>query len=221
MLKLYLKKKFYQITKNFRISNCAGKTLLFLWVKKDLSTLKGSIGLDLAGGNMSNKRFFFTDKYICLDINQSKLDVGFERNPDAIAINCRIEEFLNDKSQSKADVILCVQTMGTNIHFDINNTIDVVELMYNFLNKDGSMIFNIGIKAGDLSILKKKIFEKLDKKFKFIDCRFYGAFHTKTKSIWYNRIIFLLAILMNIFSPLRTMFGTKVEKIYFYCYKKL
>lgn len=184
-----------------------------------MSTLKGSIGLDLAGGTMDNKRFFVTDKYICVDINQSKLDFGLERNPNTIVINNRIEKFLNDKSQSKADVILCVQTMGTNIYFDNNNTIDVIELMYNFLSKGGSMIFNIGNKAGDLRILKKIIYQKLDKKFKFIDCKFYGAFYQKSKSIWYNRIIFLLAIFMNIFSSMRTMFGTKVEKIYFYCYK--
>ena len=64
------------LSKKFRISLEPGKTLLWLWLKDSLSKIKGIEGADLAGGSMFNKTFFKTKKYICVDINQIKLDEG-------------------------------------------------------------------------------------------------------------------------------------------------
>ena len=53
-------------SRSFRVGFSAGKTLLWIWVKKDLTKMKGDIGIDLAGGRMLNKRFFSTKKiYMC------------------------------------------------------------------------------------------------------------------------------------------------------------
>ena len=39
-----------------RIGVTVSKTLLFLWLKKDLRLIKGNLGIDLAGGSMMNKK---------------------------------------------------------------------------------------------------------------------------------------------------------------------
>lgn len=44
--------------RRFRVSLKPGKTLLWLWLKKNLLTMKGELGVDLAGGSMLNRRFF-------------------------------------------------------------------------------------------------------------------------------------------------------------------
>ena len=55
--------------RRFRVSSKLGKTLLWLWIKRDLSAMKGELGVDLAGGSMLNRRFFRTEKYISVDTN--------------------------------------------------------------------------------------------------------------------------------------------------------
>ena len=41
-------KSFY---KSHRIGSTSAKTLLWIWIKKDLSKIKGDTGVDLAGSN--------------------------------------------------------------------------------------------------------------------------------------------------------------------------
>ena len=136
------------IIKNFlnsiRIGGSPGKTLLFMWIKNDLKNIQSQISVDLAGGSMENKRFFSTDKYICVDINQSKLDKGKKVNPDAIIINSKIQDFMKNDYQKKIDLLVCVQTMGTNMFFEHDETFQTIKQMYYFLEQGGSMIFNVG-----------------------------------------------------------------------------
>ena len=68
-----LLKSFYR---SHRFGGSAGKMLLWIWVRKDMPKIKGELGIDLAGGTMGNKHFFSTKKYICVDINQTGLDIG-------------------------------------------------------------------------------------------------------------------------------------------------
>ena len=204
-----------------RIGSSAGKTLLFIWIKNDLKNIKGELGIDLAGGSMLNKRFFSTDEYVCVDIDQSKLDKGKNENSDAISINSKIQDFMNNKDQNKADVLLCVQTMGTNRFFEHEETLKVIKQMYYFLKPGGSMIFNVGSVNINLNHLENQIKEILNQKFKSVNIRTYGAFHITHKNLThrFNRLI--LAYLMNFFLPLRTFFGFKKRKIYFACKNKI
>jgi len=204
-----------------RIGSSAGKTLLFIWIKNDLKNIKGELGIDLAGGSMLNKRFFSTDEYVCVDIDQSKLDKGKNENSDAISINSKIQDFMNNKDQNKPDVLLCVQTMGTNRFFEHEETLKVIKQMYYFLKPGGSMIFNVGSVNINLNHLENQIKEILNQKFKSVNIRTYGAFHITHKNLThrFNRLI--LAYLMNFFLPLRTFFGFKKRKIYFACKNKI
>ena len=204
-----------------RIGGSAGKTLLFIWIKNDLKNIAGALGIDLAGGSMFNKRFFSTDKYVCVDIDQSALDKGKNENPDAVSINSKIQDFMSNNNQNKADVLLCVQTMGTNRFFEHEETLKVIKQMYNFLRPGGSMIFNVGSANINLNQLENQIKEFLNQKFKSVNIRNYGAFHITQKKPMhrFNRLI--LAYLMNFFFPLRTFFGFKKKKIYFICKNKI
>ena len=40
-----------------RIGVTASKSLVFLWLKKDLRLIEGKLGIDLAGGSMFNKKY--------------------------------------------------------------------------------------------------------------------------------------------------------------------
>ena len=216
-----MKKAIKYLLNSPRIGSSAGKTLLFIWIKNDLKNITGELGVDLAGGSMLNKRFFSTDEYVCIDIDQSKLDKGKNENSDAISINSKIQDFMNNKKQNKADVLLCVQTMGTNRFFEHEETLKVIKQMYCFLKPGGSMIFNVGSVNINLNNLENQIKEILNQKFKSIEIRTYGAFHTthKNPTHRFNRLI--LAYLMNFFLPLRTFFGFKKRKIYFACKNKI
>ena len=115
-------KTFYR---SHRIGGSAGKTLLWIWVKKDLPKIKGDLGLDLAGGAMGNKHFFSTKKYVCVDINLKDLERGKNKYPDAIIVNSRIQEYMKDEHQNKPDVLVCFQTMGTNAFFEHDESFEI------------------------------------------------------------------------------------------------
>ena len=164
------------LSRIFRISHDPGKTLLYFWLKKFLTNTKGKSGVDLAGGSMLNKRFFKTKEYICVDINKIKLDEGKIKNPEAKALNLSIEEYLSNIS-NKPDILICVQTMGTNNLFKHDETLRVVKLMYDALNEQGSMVFNIGSYGVNIDEMEKLLSEFFKGKFEQVDKRFYGVFN--------------------------------------------
>ena len=170
------------LSKFLRISSIPGRTLLWLFLKKDLKNLKGQLGVDLAGGSMLNKRFFKTKKYFSVDINQIKLAEGLKTFPDAVAVNDTIQNFLST-THEKPDLFICVQTLGTNMFFDSKETIQIIKNMTKVLKKDGSMAFNVGIFGNiDLNELQKDLSSFLNSNFKNVDFKFYGAFHKRSNS---------------------------------------
>jgi hypothetical protein len=210
-------KSFY---KSHRIGLSVGKTLLWIWVKNDLPKIRGEIGIDLAGGSMVNKRFFSTKKYICVDIDEKELQTGKARNSDAITINQKIQEFLKKEQAIKPDVLVCLQTMGTNQYFEHEESIEVIKDMYEILNYDGSMLFNITW-LKDIDSIQKKLSNFLNNKFKSVEYKFYGSLHTTWKRPLPAFLRLILAYMMHFLPSLRTMFGFKKERIYYLCKNKL
>ena len=215
-----MKKIFKSFYRSHRIGLSAGKTLLWIWVKNDLPKINGEVGIDLAGGRMFNKRFFRTKKYICVDIDQNELKLGKKDNPDAVTVNARIQEFLKKKHPKKPNVLVCFQTMGTNVFFEHNESIEVIKSMYQCLNTGGSMIFNI-LWTKDIDKIEKKISTFFDKKFETVNFKLYGAFHNTWKKPLPGLARFILAYLMYSLPFLRTMFGLKKERLYYFCNNKL
>ena len=201
-----------------RIGVTASKTLLFLWLKKDLRSIKGNLGIDLAGGSMMNKKFFMTKKYICVDLDKQKLKRGSNNFPDALTVNDKIEDFIKTYNREKPDLLICVQTMGINDKFDHSHTLIVIKMIYNLLKPGGSMVFNVGSFGVNLSLIEKDLNEFFNRKFKSIKINSY-AFMDKTIEKPNSYLQFFLASLMNIFPPLRTCFGFNKSNIYC-CFKK-
>ena len=63
--------------------------------------------------------------------------MGMERNPDACALNLKVQDFLKDDKKEEPDVLVCVQTMGTNRYFEHEKTVDVVNEMCKSLRVGG------------------------------------------------------------------------------------
>ena len=213
-----IKKIFKLMIGPIRTGVTASKTLLFLWLKKDLRLIEGKLGIDLAGGSMLNKKFFMTKKYICVDLDEKKLKKGINNYPDALTINDTIENYMRTYNQEKPDLLVCVQTMGINKKFNHNQTLIVIKMIYDLLKPGGSMIFNIGNHMVNLNLIEIKLDELFNKKFKSIKIHSYG-FMNKTIKKPNPFLHFFLANLMNIFPPLRTCFGLKKTNIYC-CFKK-
>ncbi len=216
MIKTILK-KFYR---SHRLGSSVGKTLLWIWLRRDLPKIKGDFGVDLAGGSMNNKRFFATKKYLSVDIDKKKLDLGKSQNFDALIEICDIETFLQTNNE-RPDVMLCVQTMGTNEYFEHDKTEKVIKLMYDHLKPNGSMLFNIGsYKIRDFIFFKKNLLSYFDGKFESVEAKFYGALHVTKKKSMNPLIRLFLAYIMDLFPPFRTFFGLRKRKLYFCCLKK-
>ena len=213
-----IKKIVKLITGSIRTGVTASKSLLFLWLKKDLRSIKGNLGIDLAGGSMLNKKFFMTKKYICVDLDKKKLIRGSNNYPDALTFNDTIENYMRKYNQEKPDLLVCIQTMGINGKFDHKQTLIVIKMIYDLLKPGGSMIFNIGNHMVNLNLIEMKLDELFNEKFKSIKIRSYG-FMDKTVQKPSPSLHFFLANLMNIFPPLRTCFGLKKTNIYC-CFKK-
>ena len=210
-------KKLY---KSYRIGITTSKTLLWLYVKKDLPKIKGKLGIDLAGGSMMTKKFFSTEKYISVDIDQNKLDSGKKNNPDAEAINSKIQDFMKNYQQEKPELLVCLQTFGINTIFQHDETIDVVKMMCDFLKFGGSMIFNAGDFSLNLNSLEKELTPFLKEKFKKVDIKFYGVWISYNKRI-YGPYQLFLAYIMYMFPFLNKIFGFKEKYIYFCCKNKM
>lgn len=203
-----------------RIGVTTSKTLMYLWLKKDLRSIEGKLGIDLAGGSMMNKKFFMTKKYICVDLDKKKLKKGSNKFSDAIAINDKIENYMREYNQEKPDLLVCVQTMGINDKFNHDHTLIVIKMIYDLLKPGGSMIFNVGSYMVNLSPIEVELNKFFNKKFKSINIHPYG-FMNKTIQKPNPYLEFFLAFLMNIFPPLRTCFGLKKKYIYCCFQKKL
>jgi hypothetical protein len=217
---LFIKKILKNLYESHRIGVTTSKTLLWLYVKKDLPKIRGKLGVDLAGGNMGTKRFFSTKKYISVDINQNKLDEGKKNNPDAVAINSKIQDYMKNYQEEKPELLVCLQTFGINTIFQNEETLDVVKMMYNFLKPGGSMIFNAGEFSLNLNKFEQELTPYLKSKFKKVDRKFYGAWILYNKSIsGPYKLIF--AYIMYIFPFLTKIFSIKQKYVYFCCKNKI
>lgn len=211
-------KRFYR---SHRIGASAGKTLLWIWVRKDLPPIKGRLGVDLAGGSMLTKRFFGTQKYVSVDIDRSKLCKGLREHPDAVAVERRVQDYLCDSSCESPDVFVCLQTLGTNSHFEHADSVRVIELMYKRLKKGGSMIFNLGNTALELGSLEGCLSQYLLGKFESVEVKFYGMMHSTSLTPLPGAARLFVAYCMNFLPPMRTLMGYKASKVYFLCKKKI
>lgn len=167
------------------------RQLLWLWLERDMRNLSGETGLDAACGFMENKPFFNTQHYIGIDLDRDRVNRGMKKHPDAIGEVLRIED-LDHRHQ--ADVVLCVQTIGTNIHFVQANAREAVKKLVEATRHGGTLILNIGAKCS-----QKGITEELQRSFEHIEIRRYGR---RIRAVP-RPLSLAIAHLMNVFPALR------------------
>lgn len=172
---------------------------------------------------MVDTRFFACDHYVAVDIDSQKLSRGKTNFPAAEVFLGRIQDFLtaagNTKQRRDIRSLVCVQTMGTNAHFEHQETVDVVRQMQRAVEPGGGMVFNIGAAGVDLSLIRDSLMKELSRSFEKVKVREYGAFHGEKHQT--SRVMsFCIALVMHVFPPLRTLFGREIKKLYFCCYGK-
>ena len=186
------------------------KQLLWIWVQRDMKKLSGSVGLDLAGGEMSNYDLFRADQYICADIDEERMIQGLAKVPDAKLIHSSLENF--DSREIQGDIIVCVQTIGINNLFDAENTMIVVEKIIEATKPNGSAIFNIG--SNSISYLPS-ILNLIEKKFESVTIKSYGNIFF---NLQYPKVISLLLAIIMFFLP---VFLRGKNKRYIVCKRKM
>jgi SAM-dependent methyltransferase len=104
------------------------------------SGLQYSSVLDLACGYGDYCDFFKGKKYIGIDSDTERVNQAKRKHPEASFFCSTIEELPQNIS---ADLVICIQTIGFNNYFQIENTLQVVNKILLATNQDGHCFFNV------------------------------------------------------------------------------
>lgn len=128
----------------WRVSNRPSKQLLYMWLARDMRHLRGEIGLDAGCGDMGNRCYFRTSRYLGVEVDASRLEAALEKNRDerVSGIVCRIEDL---PATYQADAVLCVQATGGK-HNDLASLTALIDKLIALTKPGGSLIFNTGKK---------------------------------------------------------------------------
>ena len=174
-----------------RLASKPSRQLLWLWLEKDMKHLQGEIGLDAACGLFENKRFFRTKRYIGVDANQERIETGLKRHPDAEGEAIKIEDL---GERHAADIVLCVQVIGTDVKFESENALKAVKKLIQVTRPGGALIVNIGSKSPTNGIVAA-----LRAAFEYVEVRRYG----RRMASFPVPLPQIIAHLMNRFQSLR------------------
>jgi SAM-dependent methyltransferase len=142
------------------------KQLLFLRVHDFLrKNGKYDTALDLACGTMYFADLIQADKYVGVDLDAERLARGKADHPQAETVHCKIEDLPRDVS---GNLVLCLQCVGVNKHFDNRQTLEVVDRILGSVRQGGDLVFNIGPRAAGC-------FDDIDARIQsaFAECRRY------------------------------------------------
>jgi len=197
-----------QVFSNIRLSKRPEKALLWLWLKRDMLFSRGmQVGIDAACGMMTNRKYFHTRKYIGVDADKQRLDIGMAKHPESVAVHSKIEDIVD----LRGDFLVCVQCININKHFNTRNTLSIIQSFVNIINPGGYLIFNVGSVDGDLRKIEPNIDAILKGHFEKIIKIKYGAFSHQTNKF----VSLIIAYLMFYVPTLRTINGAK--KSYYFC----
>ena len=205
---------------SFRIAKSIRKTLLWIYVKKDLLKIEGKLGIDLAGGAMKTRRFMRQERYVCVDIDQKKLDEGKKKYPEAKVINNKIQDYLMLNNNERPDLLVCLQTFGSNSFFENDQVFETIKLMNYNLKPGGSMVFNIGYGYTDLDLIKNELNIFLNNEFKSVKSIYYGSYFNENK-INFGPFTLIFAYIIYSFPFLNKIFALKNKSLYFCCKNKI
>lgn len=189
-----------------RRSRNPGKQFLWFNIKKDSFLSKGKdLGLDVGCSLMLNKKYFFTKKYVGMDINLLELEEGKKNFPDATTIHSNLHDAQFD---NMADFVQCVQVF-VNIKFDKEKSISAVRKLISFIKEEGVLLVNTGPESIEY---EEEIRQLLEKSFNKVEHIKYGNFGIDD---CHPYLSLLLGGLMYYIPILRTFRGHKGA--YFRC----
>jgi hypothetical protein len=193
----------------WRVSSRPAKQLLYMWLARDMRQLSGEVGLDAGCGDMSNRRYFRTNRYIGVDADAARLQAALDHIVDGKVegVVARIED-LNDDYQ--ADVVVCVQLAGAKFN-DPTKMPLIVDRLIELTKSGGSLILTVTVKES-----ADRVEQSLRNAFGLVTMRRVGE---PSKYGFPKRVpipvSILLAYLMRGIAPLR-----KSHRLYFLCRDK-
>lgn len=193
----------------WRVSGRPAKQLLYMWLARDMRHLSGDVGLDAACGDMANRRYFRTNRYIGVDADAERLHAALDKIDDSRVrgVVARIED-LND--DYRADVVLCVQIAGAKFNDPAKMPL-IVDRLIELTKPGGSLILTVTVKES-----ADRVEQSLRNAFRRVTKRRVGE---PSKYGLPKRVpipvSILLAYLMGGISPLR-----KSHRLYFLCLDK-
>ena len=187
----------------FRLSKKPAKQLLYLFLWRDLRLTRGlEVGIDAGCGDMQNKPWFASRRYLGVDIDADRLAAAQARHPDAETHCSALEEV----SGIEGDFVLCVQVMS-NRFFAVEKTVAASRALVAMVRPGGTLVFNISKRA---FAFEAEIDALLAASFADVHKARYGAL-----SALETILSPLLAGLMYLIPVLRR--GAGYQKIYYRC----
>jgi ubiquinone/menaquinone biosynthesis C-methylase UbiE len=180
-----------------------------MWLARDMKQLGGEVGLDAGCGDMSNRRYFRTNRYIGVDADAARLQAAMDKIVDGNVegVVARIEDLSEDY---RADVVVCVQLAGAKFNDPAKIPL-IVDRLIALTKPGGSLILTVTAKgsAGWIEQTMRNAFRRVTKR-RVGEPSKYGI--PKRVPI---PISILLAYLMAGISPLR-----KSHRFYLLCLDK-
>ena len=139
-------------------------------------------------------------------MNKSSIDFARDVYPDAEVLLMFMEEI--DPKVVRGDLVMCIQTIGVNSHFEVANTLPNITLLSDCTRDGGTLMFDIGPVVLDQ---EAEITELLENRFEKVSVREYGSFDTGINVL----VSGPLAFLMDLIPPLRTI--TKNDRRFYVC----
>ena len=182
----------------FRKSNRPSKQLLWIIVCKYLLKQKYISCIDIASANFILYKYISSDIYYALDIDINSINFIKKNYPEVTTYHSSIEDF---KTSLKWNLVLCLQTIGINYHYNNNNTPMNINKLINITEQDGTLIFNLGPESIKF---KNTIEKKLKDKFLNLKMIEYGTLSSNN----YTIISIILGLTMYYFPFLRNLTKT-------------
>ena len=193
----------------WRVSSRPAKQLLYMWLARDMRDLSGEVGLDAGCGDMSNRRYFRTDRYIGVDADAARLKAAMDKIVDSNVegVVARIED-LND--DYRADVVVCVQLAGAKFNDPAMMPL-IVDRLIDLTKPGGCLILTVTLKES-----ADRVEQSLRNAFGMVTERRVGepSKHGIPRRVPIP-VSILLAYLMRGIAPLR-----KSNRLYFLCRDK-
>jgi len=168
------------------------KSYMYRNVNNFLKKLNFNRTLDLACGSMQLYDKIKTNNYLAVDIDPIELQIGSKKHQQAKYKLSSIEDF---ETKKKFDLVVCLQTLGINSKFNLNNFDMVMKKISKLVVKNGYLVINLGPLIAKLemdSVLQKYILRK----YYFIKVINYGVFDKHFDIFWYRIILFLYKFIL-------------------------